>query len=144
MFLSGINYFLKVESAPESNSVVIQIQNHADRFLRYQRHRDDLMGSRGSNCEPKLLFDSFGNIARMSSHSSTRTRVLLTRVGTLRLLLVSEDKVCLKRNPVLLDGRGETKIGGTPEWSYENRLPALPRAMEETNETACEEGRRVY
>ncbi|VVC42293.1 Hypothetical protein CINCED_3A024923 [Cinara cedri] len=35
------------------------------------------MGSRGSNCEPTLLFDSFGNIVRMSSHSSTRTRVLL-------------------------------------------------------------------
>ncbi|VVC37195.1 Hypothetical protein CINCED_3A022836 [Cinara cedri] len=33
------------------------------------------------------------------------------------------------------------KIGGTPEWSYESRLPALPRAMEETNETVCEEVR---
>ncbi|VVC45696.1 Hypothetical protein CINCED_3A018995 [Cinara cedri] len=89
------------------------------------------MGSRGSNCEPALLFDRFwqhcanefvrngrycGKTSRGSCtgithlpitrsvcealfgrlrHSGTRTRVLFTRLGTLRLLLVSGGKVCL-------------------------------------------------
>ncbi|VVC31905.1 Hypothetical protein CINCED_3A009035 [Cinara cedri] len=112
-------------------------QRCANEFVRNGRYCGKT--SRGS-CTRIKREALFGRLR----HSSTRTRQNEWAEPWLRLLLVSEDKVCLKRNPVWVDGRGETKIGGTPERSYENRLSALPQAMEETNETVCEEGRGVY